>query len=239
MQQTHPDIAPSLLSSLPSASSSTVGSPYSGHAQLASNPMLMNSASQFGENPTIYDNEFPHAYETAHFDHESFFQESKMTGISVGKCADLSTFAQRSSTMPALDLLSPVNLVSSPIYIKNPDEPSSLLPRQASSSDDNLKAAVPSAIAICWPRQNAVFKSPTTPASAYSKASSIFSTPATRAASLQQSSETQDTEQQLSYNLMSSVCPVVPFGNYPQSHFFSKSSGNFGPPFELSCSSFL
>lgn len=82
-QQIHAETAPSLLSSasvpsLPSASSSTVGSPQSGFAQPVSNQYIY--ANQFNAQPTIIcDDSYPYAYESSHFDHEAALgQEGKI-----------------------------------------------------------------------------------------------------------------------------------------------------------------
>lgn len=243
MQQTNPNAAPSLHSSasLPSASSSTVGSPYSGHAQPVSNQM-MYSASQYHSNPTIvYDDQFPHAFESAHFDLEAHFgqHESKLTGPFVGKCADLSTFVKRSSTLPARELLSPVTLVSSPTPISDLDERvPAFPPKRDRSGDDAARVAVTPTTSISQPKDNTIFKSPTTPASAYPRAPSVSSPTARRTTFFQQPTpHSQGIEQPFSCLPISLTPPMQQYGGGAQFNFFSQTSGNFIPPIEASCSS--
>jgi len=174
MQQFNVEAAPSLLSStsapsVPSASSSTVGSPYSGHAQLAPNSFLYNN--NFITGPAIIcDDSFAYGYESANFDHEAIIgQDTKSSSPFVGKCADLSSFAQRSTGVLVQEYLSSVPLVSSP-------EPTVSITKAASTSlskrvgsADGSSAQIRSIAFSSKSQSNAVFKSPTTSASAYSK----------------------------------------------------------------------
>lgn len=235
MNNTHSDVAPSLHSttSLPSASSSTVGSPYSGHAQLVSNTTI-----QYGGNPTIvYDTDFPHAYETAHFDHESFFQEPKMAGISVGKSESLSALSQTSSIMPVSEFPTAMNFV--PAQANNLVEPYSQPLVQAQMEIEQPKVTSVPAPSNAYSRGDAVFKSPTIPASAYPRISSILPSPTMRTIAAEQLSQSPESRD---YSLCNSELPlpsILPSANYAQNQFFSQSSGNFLPPIEAFCSSFL
>ena len=84
--QAYADAAPSLLSSnsvpsLPSASSSTVGSPHSGYAQPVSNGFLYSH--HFGTQPAIMcDDGYSYGYHSTHFDHEALAEQK----FAIGEC---------------------------------------------------------------------------------------------------------------------------------------------------------
>lgn len=243
-QHTHAEAAPSLLSSasapsIPSASSSTVGSPYSSHAQLASNPFLYNS--QFVTGPAIIcDDSFPYGYDSAHFEHEATVgQDAKLNASFVGKCADLSSFAQRSTAMPVQEYLPSEPLVSSPKpIIAFPEATTTLSSKQNPSADDDAAAQVSSIASNSKShssRSDAIFKSPTTPASAYPKNS-----PPNAKRTIRASAEQPKDSFRFSYSFPSSSSSPMPQRGYkPQFNFFSQSHGSSIPPIEASCSSFL
>lgn len=83
---TYADAAPSLLSSnsvpsLPSASSSTIGSPHSGYAQPVSNGFMYSH--QFGAQPAIMcDDGYSYGYQSANFDHEAAAEHK----FAIGEC---------------------------------------------------------------------------------------------------------------------------------------------------------
>ena len=243
MQQTHSEVAPSLFSSasLPSASSSTIGSPYSGHALPVSDQMIY-SASQYHSNPTIvYDDQFPHGFESAHFDIEAQLeQEPKLTGSFVGKYADLSSLVKRSSTTSAQELPSPMPPVSSPEPINGPKKCVPALPFNSSRSvDDAARAAVISTMSKSQPKDNLIFKSPAMPASAYPKSSFISSPIARRSPPVQHSSsDIQRTQKPCPPHFVPSMLPMQQYASDASFYVFAQASGNFTPPFEDSCSSY-
>lgn len=240
MQQINAEAAPSLLSSasapsIPSASSSTVGSPYSGHAQLAPNPFLYNN--QFITGPAIIcDDSFAYGYESANFDHEATIgQDTKLTAPFVGKCAGPSSFAQRSTAVPVQEYLLSVSLVSSPKTITSVPEATSTLPSKQNRSADGSGAQVRSVASSSKSHSNAVFKPPTTPASAYPKTSS----PNARRMTCP-SAEPRKDPYCFSHSFPFSTESSMPqHGSRPRYSFFCQTNGNLTPPIEASCSSFL
>ena len=238
MHHSHAEAVPSLLSStyapsIPSASSSTVGSPYSGHAQLAPNPFLYNN--QFITGPAIIcDDSFAYGYESAHFDHEATIgQSAKLTAPFVGKCADLPSSVHRSTAILVQECLPSVPLVSSPKPISAAAEATTTL-----SSADAAGARVTSTATISkfhGRPSNAVFKSPSTPASVYPKTSS----PDARRMS-PPSAETQKDPFHFSYS-----CPFSLESSMPQHcskaqyNLLSQANGNCLPLVETSCPSLL
>lgn len=242
MRQTQPEAAPSLLSSasapsIPSASSSTVGSPYSIHAQLASNPFLYNN--QFITGPAIVcDDSFPYGYESAHFDHEATTgQDAKLTVPFVGKCADLSSSASSSTAMPVKEFLPTVPLVSSPKPISTVPEATTTTSQQNHSGDDVATqiASIATSLKSHSSGSNAIFKSPTTPASAYPKTS----LPHARR-TICPSDEQHRDYFRFSYSFpFSSQSPMPQYGRMPEHNFLAQTSGNPVPPTQALCSSFL
>lgn len=240
MQQINAEAAPSLLSSasapsIPSASSSTVGSPYSGHAQLVPNPFLYSN--QFITGPAIIcDDSFAYGYESANFDHEATIgQDTKLTAPFVGKCADPSSFAQRSTAVPIQEYLLSVPLVSSPKPIISVPEATTTLPSKQNRSADGSGAQVRSVASSSKSHSNAVFKPPTTPASAYPKTSS----PNARRMTCP-SAEPRKDSFCFSHSFPFSIESSMPkHGSKPRYSVFCQTNGNFTPPTEASCSSFL
>jgi len=241
--QTHAEAAPSLLSSasapsLPSASSSTAGSPYSGHAQLASNHFMYNN--QFITGPAIIcDDSFPYSYESAHFDHEATIaQDAKLTPPFVGKSAYLSSFVQGSAAKPVQQYLPSEPLVSSPKPISAMPSIPTIFSTKQNQSAENAATQVTSIATSLKSHSsgsNAVFKSPTTPASAYPKTPS----PNVGKATYPSVKPSRDSFR-FSYSFpFSSDSPMSQHGYKPHYNLLSHSDGNFTLPIETSCSSFL
>ena len=161
MHQTQSEVAPSLLSSasapsIPSASSSTIGSPSSSHAIPVSSPagVYMN---EYMVGPTIVDDSFAYAYGSAHFDHEAAFgQEAKFGVPCVGKSADLSSSA-RSTISVGQESSHKISYVSSPELA-----PSSIGISSPPFKRHQFSSEVPTSTST---GVDTVFKSPTIPAS--------------------------------------------------------------------------
>lgn len=233
MHQTHAEAAPSLLSSA-SASSSTVGSPYCGHAQ----PVINQYTFANHYLPAIADDSFQY-YESSHFDHDAISQDAKLTGPYVGKSADLSSFAPRSSTMPVQEFAPSMPLVSSPLSITaTPNSAITSQSKRRRSPDEAVRAASATSVASQKKRSDSAFKSPATPASAYPK--STFPSPnATRMTCPTVISPPQDSFH-FSYTYpFSSHQPMQQHGTIPQYDFFSRANGNPTLPNQVFCSSFL
>ena len=235
MQHTRPEAAPSLLSShsapsLPSASSSTVGSPYLNHAMPVTTAGMYTDS--YAANPMIIQDDFQYAFESTHYDHESSAGHCKL-GPFVGKsAADLPLSAKRSTTIPVQECSPSLPLVSLPIPINAQLEASANIDRRSNLDDDGgrrIKAAK-SCIDKSKTFDGIVFKSAITPASAYSK----MSLPITKRTSKPQNS--------LGFTYTYPFMPgptMFQRGYNSQSHFFPSSNGNFLPPVEAPCSSFF
>jgi len=224
------DVAPGLASS---ASSSTVGSPYSGpmHSDSihnAAEPCDSDNFSQgLGLLPTIVQQDsYNQDFVGAGFDAEMPMVHDKMNSNFVGESADLSSLQKRSSTFsypinrvsqsvsPATPLSSSPELLTANGPVSGADplaHPISFVPVNRSSS---LPTAVP-----FQHFAEPVFKSPTTPASAYPKTPSVHS----------------PVEQRLHAHGAQSTNTPQHRGQF-QHHFFAQSSGNFVPPLETTCS---
>lgn len=244
IQQTHAEAAPSLLSStsapsLPSASSSTVGSPYSGHAQPVVNQYMYTN--QYMNGPAIIcEDSFPYGYESAHYEPEAVIsQDAKISGSFVGKSADLSSFARRSSPVPVQEFTPPVPLVSSPAPVAAVPNPSHLSPtKQHRIPDEAAQFATPArGVAPQNSQALGVFKSPTTPASAYPKPS--YPSPNARRMTCPDPVQSPQDSFRFSYTYpFSSHQSTQHASGNPQYSFFSQTSGNSILPIEASCSSF-
>jgi hypothetical protein len=228
-------IAPGLMPSADhdssrSASSSTVGSPYSGHMQMAAQQDSFNAYAMhgLGVTPAIVGQDFQHDYnhlpENELLGWASFAESQKINGI--GMSADLSYTQHRSSTV-RLPISQPSN--SSPIASCSTTSTS---PEQLTIdtvldcvSHASPPTAVQSRASHSPPcAHENLFKSPTTPASAYPKPQANTLAPLEHR---QQPPARQTAHMQ--HNSVSS-----PAGSF-QTHFFAQSSGSFMPPIESSC----
>lgn len=248
--QTSNDFPPSLLSSasgpsIPSASSSTIGSPYSAHAQTVSTQDTWNSHHGLGFDPAIVNHEvFPSEYMGVGIDSElSFATNDKILGSFVGECADLSSSKTRSSSFPvsvsqcSLSIPHQVRVTLSP----EPLTIDSILDRASAASavergSPNLRRDGPPGPirrenSAVRPSDN-VFKSPTTPASAHPRNRSPTAHASVHAASYPPAASQMPVTQQPA----PPSPPTQQHGNHFQTHFFAQSSGNFVPPLESSCS---
>ena len=237
------DVAPGLASS---ASSSTVGSPYSGpshsdgvHNHLESSYESDMLSQGLGLLPTIVQQDsFNQEFVGGGYDNELPIGPDKINGNFVGESADLSSLQKRSSTFPypisrTSQSASPATpLTSSPelLTAKAPVNDASHIPALTHST-----SFVPvnrySSLPVSVPQQQLaepVFKSPKTPASAYSKTPSVHS----------------HVERRWHAHGAHSVAPQQTPHSHPmqqnggqfQHHFFAQSSGNFMPPLETTCS---
>lgn len=254
-QQASLDCPPSLLSSasgpsVASASSSTIGSPYSVHAQTVPSQDNWNSQHGLGFDPaTIHHEVFASEYVGAGIDPElSFAVNEKTHGSFVGEWADLSSFQKRSSSFPvsisasSLSIPHQVRVTASP----EPLTIDSILDRASAASAVERGSPNLTRGGLSGPirRENSlalssdgVFKSPTTPASANPRAKSPTAHTSIHAASYPPAASRVHNSQQLSPQSSPSSPPTPQqHGHNFQTHFFAQSSGSFMPPLESSCS---
>ena len=237
------EMAPGLVSS---ASSSTVGSPYSGpmHAELqhadSYNADLLSHG--LGLLPTIVNQDFNSDFMGAGYDNEVPMGHDKTNGNFVGESADLSSLQKRSSTFsyPTSRAfqrsVSPVTpLSSSPELLTangSISDPSHALTQPISYVPVNRSVSVP----VSVPQQQLVepiFKSPSTPASAYPRTPSAHS-PIDSRSQTHGATSSVLLQQHLPVALQSQ--PMQRHGGQFQHHFFAQSSGNFMAPIETTCS---
>lgn len=240
------EVAPGLVSS---ASSSTVGSPYSGPMQ---NDSLHHQNGVFsteilshglGLLPTIVNQDsFSHDFAGPGYETELPIGHDKLNGNFVGESADLSSSLKRSSTFPC-----PTSRTSQSVSPATPlSSTPELLAANASVVEDlpaftRSTSFVPvnrsSSLPVSLPQQEfpePVFKSPTTPASAYPRTPGAYSPLDRRAAPSHGAHLVAPSPQQQSV-IPLSAHPMRQHGNQFQNYFFAQSSGNFMPPLETSC----
>lgn len=259
------DLPPALISSgsapsIPSASSSTVGSPYSGPSHtISSQDGYDHTGSSYGLGvlPTIVNHDtFSHDMMGNSMEAELAFE--KLPDSFVGECADLSSsqtqlrtvahpkaqFVQPLSSSPSSRCL-PFTASPKPLCINTLfDRAVSTVPSVTSTSVFSTAIHSP-ATEQTNATPTPTFKSPTTPASARSRQSSVVSPAKARAFPPKTRSSTGPAFQshmlsQRAANFAPLPSPQQqpqPHVNRFQSHFFAQSSGNFMPPLESSCSS--
>lgn len=253
------ELPPSTLSSvsgrsLPSASSSTVGSPFLANAHSFSHQKpWINSNEGLGLGPAIVGHEgYIHGFVGSDLDSElTFGSNDRISEDFVGECTNISSTRKKpSSLFPGNFSQSPVPLPSSLALISSPETLTidSILARANSTSTcgtpqtihslRSFSSSPVSPLDVRRTRSSSVFKSPTTPASACPRTpknpghASYPAATATPAINLPQGLPSLRPEQAsmpqahtLQYNQ----------GGHFQSHFFSQSSGSFMPPLESSC----
>ena len=253
------DLPPALVSSgsapsIPSASSSTAGSPYSGPSHtFPSQGGYDHTGSSYGLGvmPAIVNQEvFSHDILGSSMESElSLSSHEKLPDNFVGECADLSYSQSRTTTVahPQAQSVQPRSSSSSTRsmpFIASPeslsintffDQGASTVPSIASNSVFSTAAHSP---ATEQTRATPTFKSPTTPASARSRQSSVISPSKTR--SFPSTSRAQTGPAFPTHMFPQNDANAAPQQHHTnrfRSHFFAQSSGNFMPPLETSCSS--
>lgn len=221
-------IAPGLMPSTDhdssrSASSSTVGSPYSGHMQMAAQQENYHAYTMhgLGVTPAIvgqdgFHHEYNHLPENELLGWASFADSQKINN-GIGMSADLSYTQHRSSTA-RLPISQPSNfspIASFPSFSTSPEQLAidTVLDRASHASPSPAVPSRASHSPHC--AHDSLFKSPSTPASAYPKPPVHALSPIGQSAPMQQS-------------------PISSAGSF-QTHFFAQSSGSFMPPIETSC----
>jgi hypothetical protein len=209
----------------PSASSSTMGSPYSNHGQPVPGPEWPG----LGINPSIvgggFDNFQDFNYTTSGMEHEIAFTDVTKSHVFVGECPKVS---ESSSSVSSFIPSKPMSMIGSHLD-HNGSDASTLRSTQSPRS------------AITPPSSGGdfFFKSPSTPASSTSPLStrrfSVISQSNSSTAG-----RTQDCRSSPFLSATQSFQPDViePSSyttTYHQSPFFSQTSGQFIPPLESSC----
>ena len=243
------DLPPSTLSSasghsIPSAPSSTVGSPYSGHAHgFSHQESWVNSNEGLGLSPAIVSQEaYYQGFVGADLDSDmAFGSHDKLSDDFVGECASFSSPRKRcNSLFRGPFSQSPVPLRSSlaPSSSPEPLTIDSILERANSSSNAQSPRSLDSSRVTSIDNQTSqslksasIFKSPTTPASACLRPSRLPSTPSVAV------SPPADNQSFLPRptSMPHAPTPTHQQGGPFQNHFFAQSSGSFMPPLESSC----
>jgi hypothetical protein len=243
------ELPPSTLSSasghsIPSASSSTVGSPYSGHAHSFSHQeSWVNSNEGLGLGSALVNQDaYYHGFVGTDLDSElAFGPRDKLSDDFVGECANISSTRKRSSSLfPGKFSQSPVPLQSSlaPSSSPEPLTIDAILERANGSSATQSPRPQSSsqATSIDNERSQSVkptnhFKSPTAPASACPRTSKV-ATALPAAISLPANHPSLRPGQ--TFMPHASTPSHHQTGKF-QNHFFAQSSGSFVPPLESSC----
>ena len=256
-QQQNSELPPALISSasnasIPSATSSTVGSPYSGpiNTSQAQNSYVNEALSHgLGLLPTIVNQDgYQHDFVGSGFDTDMPMGHDKMiAGNFVGEFADFSYSLKPLPNLPVATRQPAQSVYSvTPLTASPPELLSTLHKFEASAHvpafvdappaiDVSRSLSLPATLFEHQPLNETVFKSPTTPASAYPR-TPITTSPIDRRQSMHNGQPTNSSQHQPSHAALSPLHPMQPYGGQFQSHFFAQSSGNYMPPLETSCS---
>ena len=190
-----------------------------------------------GVYPTIV-NQDGFDFSSTGFEAEMSIGHDKLTGNFVGECADLSSSQKRSSTLPiAIGQFAPVSSPSAHPISTSPDN---LILETVGNTAKNVHAYEPTSRASSLPlavvsHPEPIFKSPTTPASAYPRTPGTHS-PVDRRLLGQAAQQITVSPQQHAPATTHQPHPMQQYAGQFQRHFFAQSSGNFMPPLESSCS---
>ncbi len=242
--------------SVPSASSSTVGSPYSSHAHtLSQQETWINSNEGLGLGPAIVSHEGDiQGFVTGDLDSDfTFGSNYKIPEDFVGECAKISFPRKQSSSLfPGNVSQSPVPLPS-PLALSSSPETltiDSILDRANSTSAPNTAQIIQSSRSFSsspvspidhrrtQSSSTKVFKSPTIPASACPRTPKPV--PRTSYPAATASAAISPPDGHPSFRSEQAIIPQAPMpahqhGGHFQNHFFAQSSGSFMPPLESSC----
>lgn len=248
MHQLH-ELPPALISSgsapsIPSASSSTVGSPYSGPSHtISSQDGYDHSGVAYGLGvmPTIVNHDvFSQDLLGASMETElSLTGHDKLSDSFVGESSNLSSSQNQHSTVELPDAL-PSSCHASPKLLSLDTVFDSGASTASPARSNSVFSSVVHSPSTEQTRATPAFKSPTTPASARSRQSSVLVSPARARQFPPSRSHLGPTSSihMLPHDPNATQHSHVqrPVSRF-QSHFFAQSSGNFIPPLESSCSS--
>jgi hypothetical protein len=244
------ELPPSTLSSasghsIPSASSSTVGSPYSGHAHSFSHQeSWVNPNEGLGLGSALVNQEaYYHGFVGTDLDSElAFGSRDKLSDDFVGECAKISSTRKRSGSLfPGKFSQSPVPLQSSLASSSSPEPLTidAILERaNGSSATQSPRPQSSSQVtSVDNERSHSVkptnlFKSPTTPASACPRTSKVATT---LPAAISPRADHHPTLRPGQTFMPHASTPSHHQTGQFQNHFFAQSSGSFVPPLESSC----
>lgn len=248
MQQFH-ELPPALISSgsipsIPSAPSSTVGSPYSGPSHtISSQDGFEHHGGPYGLGmmPTILNNE-TFSHDMMGNGLETELSLDKISDNYVGECADLSSSRRQASNVPpsVSQSVRPASTYQPTSFTASPESLSirTFSDHQASSVPSIPSSSVLSPVFDSPATERAlttpIFKSPTTPASAQARHRATVVSP------IHERSSPQIGVAPSSSMIIhrTNTSPPHQSSSRFQSHFFAQSSGSFMPPLESSCSSF-
>lgn len=261
----HSELPPALshasAASVASNASSTVGSPYSAHAQAVSGHESWSSGNQeLGLRPTIINNDYyDQAFRAVDLGSEmSFGVHGKGAEDFVGECTNQSpsqipsskficSEPQQSSQSSSLHIAAKAFVRGNGVTIDSVLEQahSAITPSLVRSSHESL----PFKTSPSTPTKNmqagshqarAACQSPSIPASSTAKTSN-FSSPSFSSATpaLADASLSRSPPINMSFHDNTAKCSTPTYARRIQSPFFAQISGNFIPPIESSCWFFL
>lgn len=226
-----------------SAASSTMGSPYSGHAMVA--PAIPEWTTQgLGIAPTIAGDHYPFAQEYSFgfsgMDNDFAYPEINKPHGYVGECENISALDPRASLSSSSSISTFIPSSSSLDTTMN-----SIFARNDSHGNDSDLTMSPLSVMspILSGKDNHVFKSPITPASSSPLSTRRFSTQSfgssflgTASTGSWESRQSPNVPQTQSFKSnMADGLSNFSHSPYPSSSFFSQSSGHFVPPLESLC----
>ena len=231
--------------SVPSATSSTVGSPYSGPVHTLSYQDVWSTAHQgLGVDPAIIPNDnYNYDYGAAEFESDiKYATHNNATEDFVGESHKISPIVQPSIVQPTTSLTIRSSRPQDTLSLSTPIPKAQEHPKGESMTIDTIleraNRAIDDAIALRSPpsahssdRTSPNGQSGQSISSTNNKKDRGFKSPRTPA------SATPPTPTSISLSSARSSGPALSptHTSHFQSHFFSQSSGNFVPPLETSC----
>lgn len=256
-----PTLSNASAPSVPSNTPSSVGSPYSAHAQTVSNQESWNNVNQgLTLGPGIINNDgYEQGFGGVDVDSEIRFSiDSKVAEDFVGECTKISPSNRRSSNFAFSEQRKSYQPTPFPVSVRGSAQGDSVTidsvleqanrairPSLLRSSDRNPSFTLPSSL----PKENlqasaqkpkAISRSSSISASSDPKTPKL-SSPSFSSATTALAGASRSVKSPITTSSLDTIAePSRP--NYAgrfQSHFFAQSSGNFVPPLESSCSCFL
>jgi hypothetical protein len=256
-----PTLSNASAPSVPSNTPSTVGSPYSAHAQAISNQESWNNVNQgLTLGPGIINNDgYEQGFGGVDVDSEIRFSiDGKVAEDFVGECTKLSPSNRRSSNFAFSEQRKSSQPTPFPVSVRGSTRGDSVTidsvleqanraiqPSLFRSSDRDPSFTVPSSLPKEKsqegpPKPKAISRSSSISASSDPKTPKLSSPHFSSAtAALAGASRSVKSPITMSSSDTTAETSRPNYAGHFQSHFFAQSSGNFVPPLESSCSCFL
>jgi hypothetical protein len=256
-----PTLSNTSAPSVPSNTPSSVGSPYSAHAQAVSNQESWNNVNQgLTLGPGIINNDgYEQGFGGVDVDSEIRFSiDSKVAEDFVGECTKISPSNRRSSNFAFSEQRKSSQPTPFPVSVRDSARGDSVTidsvleqanraihPSLFRSSDRNPSFTLPSSL----PKENS--QASPQKSKAISRSSSIsassdpkmpkLSSPSFSSATTALAGASRSVKSPITMSSFDTIAETSTpnYAGHFQSHFFAQSSGNFVPPLQSSCSCFL